>query len=205
MKPRLYILFSLIVVLSLLASACGQISDLVPGGLVTVTIVYGAEKQEWLIPLVQQYNNARNQTSEGKTIVVEATAMGSIESVRGIIDGTLQPTVWSPASSVYIPVANSEWKNTHADDLVVGTPRIWFSARSSSPCGGRWRRHWAGPTRHWAGLTLLNWQSRKRAGRRTGIPNGVRSSSGIPIPTTAIAASSRSLPKRTQDSASNAA
>jgi Ca-activated chloride channel homolog len=55
-------------------------------------------------------------------IIVEATAMGSIESVRGIIDGTLQPTVWSPASSVYIPVANAEWKNTHADDLVVSTP-----------------------------------------------------------------------------------
>ncbi len=93
-----------------------------PGEQVIVSIAYGSEKKEWLEPLVQQFNEARNQTSDGKTIVVEATAIGSIEAVRSIIDGTLQPTVWSPASSIYIPVANAEWKNTHADDLVTGTP-----------------------------------------------------------------------------------
>lgn len=119
MKLRL---FSIITILSLLLSACGALGSVLPGPTVTVSIVYGSEKEEWLEPLVQQYNDARNQTSAGETIVVEATAMGSIESVRGIIEGTLQPTVWSPASSVYIPVANSQWKNTHADDLVVGTP-----------------------------------------------------------------------------------
>lgn len=116
-------IFLAIAVLALLTGACGQLGNVIPGGSVTVSIVYGSEKKEWLEPLVQQYNDARNQTSEGKTIVVEAAAMGSIESVRGIIEGTLQPTVWSPASSVYIPVANSEWKNTHADDIVVGTPK----------------------------------------------------------------------------------
>ncbi|MBC7876180.1 MAG: VWA domain-containing protein [Anaerolineales bacterium] len=119
MKLRI---FSLLTILSLLLSACGAIQDLIPGEKVTVSIVYGSEKQAWLEPLIQQFNDARNQTSDGKIMVVEATAMGSIESVRGIIDGTLQPTVWSPASSVYIPVANSEWKNSHADDLVTGAP-----------------------------------------------------------------------------------
>ena len=116
-------LFSIITILSLLLSACGALGNVIPGPTVTISIVYGSEKQEWLEPLVQQFNDAQNKTSAGDKIVVEATAMGSIESVRGIIDGTLQPTIWSPASSVYIPVANAEWKNTHADDLVVGTPK----------------------------------------------------------------------------------
>ena len=116
-------LCSIITILSLLLSACGVLENVIPAPSVTVTIVYGSEKQEWLEPLVQQFNDAQNKTSAGNKIVVEATAMGSIESVRGIIEGTLQPTVWSPASSVYIPVANAEWKNTHADDLVVGTPK----------------------------------------------------------------------------------
>jgi len=88
-----------------------------------VNIVYGSEKQAWLDPLVKQFNDEHNKTADGKSIVIVATAMGSIESVRGISDGTLQPTVWSPASSVYIPVANAEWKKTHADDLVSGTPK----------------------------------------------------------------------------------
>lgn len=119
MKSRL---LSAIIIFSLLSSACGALGSVIPGAGVTVSIVYGSEKREWLEPLVQQFNEARNQTADGKTILVEATAMGSIESVRGIIEGTLQPTVWSPASSVYIPVANSEWKKTHPDDLVTGTP-----------------------------------------------------------------------------------
>ena len=114
-------ILSIITMLSLLLSSCGALQNIIPGESVTVNIVYGSEKQAWMEPLVQQFNDARNKTSDGKTIVVEATAMGSIESVRGIIDGTFQPTVWSPASSVYIPVANSEWKKTHTDDLVTGT------------------------------------------------------------------------------------
>src|SRR5262245_24960507 len=112
-------LFSPVAILSLLLSACGALSNVIPSATVTISIAYGSEKQAWLQPLVQQFNDTRNKTSGGKTIVVEATAMGSIESVRGIIAGTLQPTVWSPASSVYIPVANSEWRKSHADDLVT--------------------------------------------------------------------------------------
>lgn len=119
MKLRILSIFT---ILSLILSACSAVEQFIPGEQVVVSIAYGSEKREWLEPLVQQFNEARNQTSDGKTIVVEATAIGSIEAVRGIIDGTLQPTVWSPASSIYIPVANAEWKNTHADDLVVDTP-----------------------------------------------------------------------------------
>ena len=122
MKSRSLIFISFIVILSLLLSACG-IQSIIPAETVTISMVYGSEKTEWLDPLIQQFNDAKNKTQAGKIIVIEGKAMGSIESVRGIIDGTLQPVVWSPASSVYIPVANAEWKKTHADDLVSGTPK----------------------------------------------------------------------------------
>ena len=114
---------SLLLIASLLLGACGSLSALGGKEKVTVSIIYGSEKKEWLEPLVQEFNDAKHETADGKQIVIEATAMGSIESVNGIIDGTLQPTVWSPASSVYIPVANAEWRNSHATDLVTGTPK----------------------------------------------------------------------------------
>ena len=120
MKLRI---LSILIILSLLLNACNSIQNLIPSEKLTISIVYGSEKQAWLDPLIKQYNDANNKTSGGKIIVVQATAMGSIESVRGIIDGSIQPTVWSPASSIYIPVANSEWKKSHTDDLVTGTPK----------------------------------------------------------------------------------
>jgi Ca-activated chloride channel family protein len=121
MKARQNIIFLELLVLGMLLSSCqgGQL-----GGLgskqVVVPIVYGSEKTEWLEPLIQQYNEAKHKTASGAMIVVEATPMGSIESVNGIISGELKPVVWSPASSVYIPVANAEWRRSHADDLVTG-------------------------------------------------------------------------------------
>jgi Ca-activated chloride channel family protein len=93
------------------------------GNTVTVNIVYGSEKREWLEPLVKQYNEAQHKTKSGSTIMVEATPLGSIESVEGIIAEQLQPTVWSPASSIYIPVANEQWRQNHSSDLVEGTPK----------------------------------------------------------------------------------
>ena len=122
MKHRLTILLSLAAVLSLLLSAC-SLQGMIPNNNVTISIVYGSEKQAWLEPLVKQFNDAQNKTKDGKVIVAEATALGSIEAVRGIMDGTLKPVVWSPASSVYLPVANAEWKKSHASDLYTDEPK----------------------------------------------------------------------------------
>jgi Ca-activated chloride channel family protein len=85
-------------------------------------MVYGSEKEAWLVPLIEAFNAEKHKTEEGATIVVEATPMGSIASGDGIVEGTLQPTVWSPASSAYVPVANTNWRGEHGEDLVVDTP-----------------------------------------------------------------------------------
>jgi Ca-activated chloride channel family protein len=93
------------------------------GSKVYVMMVYGSEKEEWLVPLIEQYNEGKHKTESGSTIVIEATPMGSIESGDRIAAGELQPTVWSPASSIYVPVANAKWRRSHAEDLVVGNPK----------------------------------------------------------------------------------
>jgi len=108
----------LIVALSL--TGCGLVPALGPS--VTVSIVYGSEKREWLAPLVEAYNASGQKTASGATIKIEATAMGSIEAVDGILAGSIQPTVWSPASSLYIPLANERWRQSHSGDLVTGNP-----------------------------------------------------------------------------------
>lgn len=118
-----YALTGALTILAMILSACSALPAGITGRQVVVSIVYGSEKEEWLEPLVEAFNQSRAKTSTGETILVEATPMGSIESVRGILEGSLQPTVWSPASSVYIPVANAEWRKSHTDDLVTGSPR----------------------------------------------------------------------------------
>jgi Ca-activated chloride channel homolog len=122
MRARLSHMLSLLVCAAFLLSACGSVQSLVQAASVKVTILYGSEKQQWLDPLVKQYNDAQHKTAGGKVIVVDATALGSVESGDMIISGASQPTVWSPASGLYIPVENAAWRKTHSDDLVTGTP-----------------------------------------------------------------------------------
>ena len=112
-------LISPLIILCTLGIACGL--PVAETQTVPVSIIYGSEKREWLEPLVQEYNGQKRETAEGSVIVVEATPMGSIESAREIVEGQLEPTIWSPASSIYIPVANAEWRShEHTDDLVAG-------------------------------------------------------------------------------------
>ncbi|MDW8325632.1 MAG: VWA domain-containing protein [Anaerolineales bacterium] len=122
MKLRTYPLLALTVIASLLLSACNAITELAQPT-VTISIVYGSEKREWLEPLVEQFNAAKNKIASGEVIKVEATALGSIEAVEGIIAGRIQPTVWSPASSLYVPLANAEWRQNNAEDLITGNPK----------------------------------------------------------------------------------
>ena len=120
-KVRVFI--SVLVLLSSsLLTACGSAGLDWAGKKVTVTMVYGSEKEAWLVSLIEEFNQQRNKTEAGSTIVVEATPMGSIESGDAIVEGLIEPTVWSPASSAYVPVTDANWRRDHGENLVVGTP-----------------------------------------------------------------------------------
>lgn len=107
---------------SALLAACGGAVPLPGRRSVTISMIYGSEKEAWLVPLIEEFNSAGNKTEGGATIIVEATPMGSISSGDGIVDGTLQPTIWSPASSAYVPVTNTNWRQKYGEDLVTETP-----------------------------------------------------------------------------------
>jgi Ca-activated chloride channel family protein len=122
MRRHLKHLVLALTLLSALLVACDGAIPLPGRRTVTISMVYGSEKEAWLVPLIEAFNAAGHETEEGATVVVEATPMGSIASGDAIVAETLQPTVWSPASSAYVPVANANWRQKHGEDLVVGTP-----------------------------------------------------------------------------------
>jgi Ca-activated chloride channel family protein len=121
MKNRFFSVMTVIFVALILLPACNVIEQLTDKT-VTVEIVYGSEKQEWLEPLVQAYNNAQHKTEDGSTIVIQARPMGSIEAIDAILTEQIQPTVWSPASSIYLPVAERQWHDKFSTDLTAATP-----------------------------------------------------------------------------------
>jgi Ca-activated chloride channel family protein len=72
-----------------------------------ITLVYSPEKKELMAPLVERFNTERH-TSGGRTVVVEARDVASGDAQARIAAGTLQPTMWSPASSFWGRLLNYE-------------------------------------------------------------------------------------------------
>jgi Ca-activated chloride channel family protein len=108
---------------AIMISSCGFLEVFQGGKTVTVSIVYGSEKRAWFEPLITQFNIAGHEISTGEQIVISAEPMGSVESAERILAEEITPTVWSPASSAYIPVAEARWRQGHPDELVYGKPQ----------------------------------------------------------------------------------
>jgi Ca-activated chloride channel family protein len=122
MNRRLHGWLVALCLLGILLTGCGGV-PWVGGKRVTVRIYYGSEKKEWLEALRKEYNAQQRKTPGGSTIAIEATPIGSIESMERILSEEIHPTVWSPAASIYVPLINAEWRKTHTEDLVPGTPK----------------------------------------------------------------------------------
>lgn len=100
--------------ISVLVSACGNntpstVPTAVPANVLQLSFVYGSEKKDWVNAVTTDFNNEKHKTPGGKTILVEGVPLGSTESVTEVLQGKLQPALWSPASSLITPIMNDQW------------------------------------------------------------------------------------------------
>ncbi len=84
---------------------------------VTVSVLYGSEKKDWLEAVTQSFNAQGLKTADGQPVQVTLKPMGSAEAVDRILDGSEQPVVYSPASRLLLPVLNARWRKTHEQKL----------------------------------------------------------------------------------------
>ena len=83
---------------------------------VVVNIAYGTEKKKWLEAALEEYL----KTPAGQGVRINLLGMGSVEGANAVLDGPKpaepphQPIhVWSPASSAYRDVLETEWRVKH--------------------------------------------------------------------------------------------
>jgi Ca-activated chloride channel family protein len=95
------------VLLALGSAACPGKSAAPPG--VRVLVAYGSEKKAWLEEQMAAFNARGPRLASGVAYRVEGKAMGSGEAMQDILDGRLQPAVFSPASAAYLSLLNHAW------------------------------------------------------------------------------------------------
>lgn len=91
-----------------------------PDNTVQVTVLYSPEKAAWFAPRVAEFN-ARAVRVGGKRVEIAAEALDSGEALEAILDGSRAPVVWSPASTLWVPLLNQRWSDTtgSSDPLAI--------------------------------------------------------------------------------------
>jgi Ca-activated chloride channel family protein len=105
---------------------------------VTLTMYYGSEKQEWIDNVVADFNSRNFAACDGP-ITVKAIPIGSGQSMQEILDGSIQPDIWSPAGSVWLTLLNSQWREKYGSDLISAGANDTPSLVSSPVVIAMWR------------------------------------------------------------------
>ncbi|GAB4207212.1 MAG: substrate-binding domain-containing protein [Roseiflexaceae bacterium] len=90
---------------------------------ITVTVWYGTEKREWLEEATAQFQ-ASNPTYQGRPIQIQLQGLGSREMAERVArqewGNDPQPTVISPASSLWVETLRSEWSARGNNTPIIG-------------------------------------------------------------------------------------
>lgn len=88
-------------------------------GQVQLTMVYGSEKRGWIEEATPLFLDWWRETHPETEIDLNVSPLGSRESMIQIITGEIKPVVWSPASSVWVPLANWMWAREYKESALV--------------------------------------------------------------------------------------
>lgn len=96
-----------------------EVTDEAPKGSVVVDVSSSNTKENWMDAVVAQFNAENHKIESGETIFVRVTHVTSGGSQQDILDGKVQPTVWSPGDQSWVDGANTIWRDRTGRLLVT--------------------------------------------------------------------------------------
>ncbi|HBY06741.1 MAG TPA: hypothetical protein DEH22_02750, partial [Chloroflexi bacterium] len=82
-----------------------------PKGSIVVDVASSNTKQDWMNLMVERFNADGPTIASGETIFVRVTHVTSGGSQQDILDGKIQPQVWSPGDGSWVAGANEVWRD----------------------------------------------------------------------------------------------
>jgi Ca-activated chloride channel family protein len=84
-----------------------------------ITIVYSSEKASWMTVAYTNFLHEWNNENPDTPITIDMRPYGSSDSIISILNGEVFPTIWSPASSIWLPFLNTKWSELHPEETIV--------------------------------------------------------------------------------------
>lgn len=102
------------------AAASQAATAAAPAGSVEISFVSSNTKEDWVNAAVEKFNAAAVTVASGKPIFVRVAHVTSGGSQGDILNGKLQPTVWSPGDQSWVDGANQVWRDRTGQALIGG-------------------------------------------------------------------------------------
>ncbi|MFX1468449.1 MAG: substrate-binding domain-containing protein [Promethearchaeota archaeon] len=74
-----------------------------------ITIIYSSEKASWMTVAYSNFMDDWQSKHPNEPISIDMHPYGSSDSIISIFNNEILPTIWSPASSIWIPILNKKW------------------------------------------------------------------------------------------------
>jgi len=88
---------------------------------ITIPFTCSTEKSDWVKVAVDAFHNS-GATVGGKAIQIELDLRGSLDAQQKILNGTIQPVTWSPASFIELNQLSFAWQQAHAGkDIIISS------------------------------------------------------------------------------------
>ena len=91
----------------------GHVDPAKPTAWTEIQVVYSTEKKNWIETLATEFGKANPD------IKVTLVGEGSILAAQDILDGKLQPTVWSPADTMAMNLLASDWQTKNHASVIA--------------------------------------------------------------------------------------
>ena len=88
---------------------------------VKVSVYSSKSKEDWINAVTAAFNAKQVKTTSRKTVVVAVSQVNSGGSMLDILDGKIQPTVWSPGDQSWVDSANEIWQARSGQPLITET------------------------------------------------------------------------------------
>ena len=86
--------------------------------LIEFEFLYTSEKQGWVEEMTPRFEEWFLERF-GITVNVRLVVTGTHDTVNRILDGSERPTVWSPASSIWVPYINTKWRSVTGNEYDI--------------------------------------------------------------------------------------
>jgi Ca-activated chloride channel family protein len=91
---------------------------------IKLSMVYSSEKSTWISESQQLFytfwDQERLKDPSLKPIILDFQPYGSGDSLISLLNGEIKPTIWSPASNIWVPILNSKWTQiSHQNQIIA--------------------------------------------------------------------------------------